>query len=140
MKTYTLLSKSNNCYKVRSLPRRNENRHTPSISISCISPSEAYLEGMKTQQGLRTGLRRWWVRSLPRRNENSTNLMVCSLARSVRSLPRRNENRVTRKVGITSPLSSEAYLEGMKTRIASTEHKTRCFVRSLPRRNENNFF
>jgi len=55
---------------VRSLPRRNENplAHVRHELIDDLS--EAYLEGMKTQEPSDNGGLNRRVRSLPRRNEN----------------------------------------------------------------------
>jgi len=85
----------NHLYIVRSLPRRNENFLYFYINVT-LGP----------------------VRSLPRRNENwiyNTDLWLYN--RYVRSLPRRNENIMAKSFFLVSSLSSEAYLEGMKTRI-----------------------
>jgi len=131
---------------VRSLPRRNENNASCAAFSVCLR-SEAYLEGMKTWKTCTGPLRsisrpkptsKEWkpvhssvpssanvVRSLPRRNENPAGLSPANPTLQVRSLPRRNENDEELEKYMLD-VTSEAYLEGMKTQ---TERSTRTPVR-----------
>jgi len=88
------------------------------LPLCTFNTSEAYLEGMKTQQNTLLFVTVFFVRSLPRRNENA--FAVPSAEKYSSASEAYLEGMKTFYVPLDQnqhPLS-EAYLEGMKTRYA----------------------
>ena len=122
--------------RVPSLPKRNGNRTSTSLSLTS-SGFPAYLRGMETISTRSGFCGETQVPSLPKRNGNAVYRELRGFGTRVPSLPKRNGNESKAFNKLLQFLRFPAYLRGMETREHNEIFVHGLLVPSLPKRNGN---